>query len=217
MGITQLKDIKEGGVVIKCKTKEEQEKIKKAAEKKLIKNYQITAPGLKNPSIKIVDIEEHYEKEDLLDCIKKQNINIQHDLFEMEIKVFKKMKTKYMAIVECDPITFKKMLAENSVYINWSRCRIFEYIGVYRCFKCGGFNHHAEKCEREEKCLKCCGVEHKTEDCNSDTLKCANCVEVNSKFNLNLNTQHSIFNTSCAVYLKKLETEKQKIKQVSNE
>ena len=67
VGITQLKDIKEGGVVIKCKSKEEQEKIKKAAEKKLTKNYQITAPELKNPCIKIVDIEENYEKDDLLE------------------------------------------------------------------------------------------------------------------------------------------------------
>lgn len=56
-----MKDIKDGGVVIKCKNKDEQEKLKKAAEKKL-KNYQISAPELKNPCIKIIGIEEDYDK-----------------------------------------------------------------------------------------------------------------------------------------------------------
>ena len=106
----------------------------------------------------------------------------------MEVRVFKKKRTKYMAIVVCDPLTFKKTLDEKNLYINWSRCRVFEYISVFRCFKCGGFNHHAEKCDREAKCLKCCGNDHKREDCESDIMKCTNCVEVNSKFNLNLNT-----------------------------
>lgn len=217
VGITQIKDIRDGGVVIKCKTKEEQEKIKKAAEKKLIKNYQITAPILKNPSIKVVDIEENYEHEEFIDYLRKQNANLQHDAFKMEVKVFKKMKTKYMAIVECDPITFKNLLEEKYLYINWSRCRVFEYVSVYRCFKCGGFNHHAGKCTTEEKCLKCAEKGHKTDHCNSNDVKCANCLEVKLKSNFDVNVNHSTFDVMCPVYLKQMQTEKQKIKQYFDE
>lgn len=47
VGITQIKNIKDGGVPIKCKRKEETDKVKKAAEKKLGKNYQIKTPELK--------------------------------------------------------------------------------------------------------------------------------------------------------------------------
>lgn len=35
VGITQIRNVRDGGVLIKCKTKEEIEKVKKAAEKKL--------------------------------------------------------------------------------------------------------------------------------------------------------------------------------------
>lgn len=214
VGITQIKDIKEGGVVIKCKNKEEQDKLKKAAEKKLTKNYQITAPELKNPCIKIVDIEEDYQNEDLLNYIKRQNLNVQHDSLHMEVKVFKKMKKNYMAIVECDPVTQKMILDEKFVYINWSRCRVFEYISVFRCFRCGGFNHHAENCETEEKCLKCSGSNHNSENCENE-MKCPNCLEVNNKFKLDLNVHHYVFDNSCPVYLKKVELARQKIKQLS--
>ena len=50
VGITQIKDTKEG-VLLKCKSKEEIEKIKLEAEKKLKKNYEIITPKQKkNPN-----------------------------------------------------------------------------------------------------------------------------------------------------------------------
>lgn len=215
VGITQIKDIKEGGVVIKCKTKDEQEKIKKAAEKKLTKNYQITAPDLKNPCIKVVDIDEKYENEDLLNYIIKQNTYLNHDEMKMDVKIIKQMKKNYMAIIECDPLTCQMILKEQHLYINWSRCRVFEYVSVFRCFKCGGFNHHAENCSIGDKCLNCSKSDHKQEECVNDVI-CANCVEVNQKFKLDLNINHFIFDKSCPVYLKKVEKEKQKVKQINS-
>ncbi|KAJ8954717.1 hypothetical protein NQ318_011410 [Aromia moschata] len=127
VGMAEMRNIKEGGVVIKCKTKEEKEIIKKAAEKKLNKNYEIKIPNLKNPCVKIVDIEDEYEPDDLLNLIKKQNISIFHENSVLQVKVIKKMKTKFMAIIECDPDSFKKIMDQNAIFIDWAKCRVFEY------------------------------------------------------------------------------------------
>lgn len=216
VGITQLKDIKEGGVVIKCKSKEEQEKIKKAAEKKLPKTYQINAPELKNPCIKVVDIEDNLSVEDVINNIKKQNTCILHDHTDIKVKVMKKMKTKYMAIIECDPLTYTKILEEKYLYIDWARCRVFDYVNVFRCFKCAGFNHSMENCECEIRCLKCAS-NHDTENCTSDFVKCANCIEAKDKLKVDIDFNHSIYDITCPVYLKRIEGQRKKIRYLSNE
>lgn len=214
VGITELKSIKEGGVVIKCKNKEEQEKIKKAAEKKLTKHYQIKAPELKNPCIKITDIEDKLTADELINCIKKQNIFLQEtENNNLVIRAIKKMRTNYMAIIECDPISFKKILAEGCLCINWSRCRVFEYVSIFRCFKCAGFDHHADKCSSDPKCLNCGESNHATDKCEKEYSKCVNCIESNTRLNLSLDTSHNVYDKNCPVYLKKVQIQKQKIKQ----
>lgn len=215
VGITELKNIKEGGVVIKCKSKEEQEIIKKAAEKKLNKNYEIKAPNLKNPCIKVVDIDDNLSGDELLKLIKKQNTSVLHDNSELRVKVIKKMKTKFMAIIESDPNTFKKIMDQNYLFIDWSKCRVFEYVSVYRCFKCGGFDHHIESCKSQTKCLKCTSLDHITENCESNTPKCYNCIEIKQKLKIEIDVNHSIFDITCPVYLRKVENQKKKINNTS--
>ena len=215
VGIQHIKEVKEGGVVIKCKSKEEVEKIKNAAERNLKKNYEINTPQQKNPKIKIVDIENNMDKQKLENCMIKQNAFIKHDDLYINVKVIKKMKTKFMAIVECDPITFQKIIDRGKLGIDWSMCRVFEYISVFRCFKCGDFDHRAKECDSESACLKCSKTDHLMEACVSETIECLNCIRANKKFRLSLKTDHSLFDNSCPSYLRKVEIIKRKIKTIS--
>lgn len=217
VGITQLKETREGGVLIKCQNKIEQEKIQKIAEKKLSRQYQVKAPELKNPCIKIVDITENVTQEELINCIQKQNNFVNHDQLNISVKVIKKMKKNYMAIIECDPLTSKKILDENSLFINWDLCRVFEYISVHRCFKCAGFNHNFDSCNRDPRCLICAEEGHSSDSCDKECVKCFNCIEAKAKLNLDINVEHSIYDVNCPVYLKKINFQKQKIKSTNNE
>lgn len=214
VGITQIRDTREGGVLIKCKSKEEVEKIKSAAEKKLKKSYEIKTPEQKNPRIKIVDLEEALDKEVLEDAILKQNSFLNHDDVLLDIKVVRKMKSRYMAIAECDPLTSYKILNHGKLSIGWSICRVFEYIPVFRCFNCGDYDHKASECQRDEKCLKCASKDHKTDSCESDHYNCCNCIAANDKLKLNLKTDHTVFDISCPVFLRKIDALKRKIKVV---
>lgn len=206
VGIAGIRSVKDGGILIKCSSKDEVMKIKNVAEKKLGKNYKVNTPELRTPSIKIVDIDRQMDNDELVNSIKKQNLFLNHELLSLKVKVMKKMKTKWMAILECDPESFQKIMAEKSLYIEWSRCRVFEYFNVFRCFKCGGFGHRAEVCENL-RCPKCAKLlsEHCDDDCNKETPKCFNCMDTNVTLKMNLNTNHSIYDLNCPVLLKKIE------------
>lgn len=153
VGIREIRNTREGGVVIKCDSRSEIEKVKSVVEKKLSKTYNISAQNLKNPSVKIVDIEKEMSSEELILFLKKQNYFLNHEKLTLSVKILKKMRTKFMAIVECDPESFRRIMKEGFLYVDWARCRVFEYVSVYRCFKCGSFGHKKDQCKIESICL----------------------------------------------------------------
>ncbi|KAK9737900.1 hypothetical protein QE152_g10327 [Popillia japonica] len=159
VGIVGFKGTKSGGVVIECKSKEDSEKLKNAADKKIKKKYNIKVPELVNPSVKILDIEDSFTEKELEDYILKQNAFLKHEdlvlkikisrkmktKYMLKIKISRKMKTKYMAVMEVDPLTHTRILNEGKLSIGWSTCRVFDYIRVFRCFRCWGFDHRASE------------------------------------------------------------------------
>ncbi|KAK9745555.1 hypothetical protein QE152_g6830 [Popillia japonica] len=182
--MVQIKNIKDGGVIIKCRNKEDSSKIKDAAEKKLKKKYDIKVPRLLNPCIKILDIEENMEENELIACIKKQNPFIQHENFTITVKALKKMKTKSMSIIEVDPVTYTKIISEGKLSIGWNICRVFEYVNVFH---------------------------HETDACASDSWKCINCLDANQDLKLDFALNHSPFDISCPCLKRKIELQKRKI------
>lgn len=212
VGIKQIKEIKDGGILIKCNTKDEINKIRAEADKKLHENYSIKTPTQKNPKIKIVDINEQMSDETILSSILSQNEFLNHVDTSLKVIISKRMKTKYMAIIECDPISFNLIINKERLCVGWSVCRVFEYVSVLRCFKCGAYDHKASVCEAKEKCLKCLKVGHSTKDCDSDCVSCSNCIAVNTKYSLNLKIDHNIFDINCPSYQKRIGFERRKIR-----
>lgn len=211
VGIVQMKNIKDGGIVIKCKNKEDSAKIKDAAEKKLKKKYSIKLPELVNPCLKVIGIDDDLEADELKACILKQNQIVQDEKSILNIKVLKKMKTKKMAIIETDPGTFAFIMNHGKLSIGWSICRVFEYVNIFRCYKCAGFGHMAKDCTEDVKCWKCAASDHAGEDCSSELWKCVNCVQANDSFKFNLSVNHSPFDSECPCLQRKINNVKRKI------
>lgn len=114
------------------------------------------------------------------------------------------MRTKYFAILECDPSTHSRIMGrtEKHLAIGFVLCPVFDYVPVLRCFRCCLFGHVASKCQGEEVCGKCMSREHSTGDCISDVNRCVNCATANSKYNLQLNDRHTVFDSKCPTYEK---------------
>jgi len=53
-----------------------------------------------------------------------------------------------MIIAEVDVKTHDVMLEEEKVKIGWNICRVINYIGILRCFKCCGYYHFAKDCKK---------------------------------------------------------------------
>ena len=137
-----------------------------------------------------------------------------HDKIELKVLAFKRMKTRYMAIIECDPTTWKLVMKEGKLCIGWSAsCRVFDYLRLFRCYKCAGFGHKAADCEVGVLCIKCGAADHLKDACNSEEVKCVNCLDSNRKLNLSLAACHSAFDAkNCPVLQRRLNSEKHKIK-----
>jgi hypothetical protein len=138
-----------------------------------------------------------------------QNLCLKGGFKSFKLIVCKKMINKYMAIVEMDGDSFKKIMTLKTVSIGFDRCSIFEYFKVTRYFGCGGYNHIIANCKEEKLCLKCGENTHSDVDC-LNPAKCVNCERVNKLHNLNLGTSHLCYDVNCELW--KHQVEKRSIK-----
>lgn len=180
---------------------------------KELKQYNVSTRSARNPCVKVVDIGDDYTDENILkNCILKQNSYLMHDQFDMKIRTVKKMKHNFMAIIECDPVTFNRVMENSRLSVGWSVCRVFEYVNLLRCFNCGGFNHKAGDCKSAVTCATCKSTEHKTEECEKFGKKCGNCMLANDRLDLGLDINHLVFDLECPCYQKQILRERQHIR-----
>ncbi|KAK9882899.1 hypothetical protein WA026_023698 [Henosepilachna vigintioctopunctata] len=105
----------------------------------------------------------------------------------------------------------KKRREKNLSALKYDTLHVFEHINVVRCFKCGGFDHIAKKCDEKQICLKCGSVNHTSTNCNIDAAKCNNCLSYNKKFGLRLQVNHHTFDRNCEILMRKIENKKRYI------
>jgi hypothetical protein len=211
IGIQGVKTISRGGIIVTCKNKEDNERLTKEFAEKLGKNYDVKKGEFKNPRIKIVDMMEELGEEELTSSIKNQNqeLNI-NDVIKV-VKIWKSNSNKFNAILEVYGESYERIMKKGKININWDRCRVFEDIPVFRCYKCYGYNHKAAVCRNQQCCQKCGEEGHKREECKGSAPKCNNCVSKNNKLNMNLDTNHGPLDSECGVYKRQLQLARNKI------
>jgi hypothetical protein len=209
--ISSFRSGPKGAVVIGCKSTEDRDKLKKDAENKLGEKYEINIPQLKNPRLKIFGLSEKYESAQLIGLIRKQNHEI-NDTAIIEVRKNEKVKNRniFVAVLEVDAETFRKLMSVGKINIGWDRCPVFEDISVDRCFKCEGYFHKSAKCTNKVACPICAG-EHLLKDCKSKTRCCINCVKANENLKLSLNTSHAAWSRDCSVLIRKMDSEQKRI------
>lgn len=207
--LSKIQSMKNGGLIISCHNEDDKTKLKKVTEEKLGNQYEIIEPEEKRPMLKIVGLDEEYNEEMFNDMLKRNNKCITEDSL-IKLITMKKMKTRYLAIIECDKKTYYAVLNTGMLCVNYSICSVYEHYNVRRCYKCSGFQHSFGKCTKPQVCLKCGSSQHLANEnvCDPTFIVCPNCDEVNVKFNLNLDTKHCPFDRNCPIFLKKIESEK---------
>lgn len=136
---------------MQCRNKEACELVQKKVAEQIGDEYETEKTKDKREIkkiFKIVGLTERLSSERLVECITKQNSICEGKEFEV-IKIFDNLSRReecFNALVETDVETFKNILKRKRLNIEWDSCVTMEYVRVYRCFKCLGFNHKASEC-----------------------------------------------------------------------
>lgn len=121
----KVKKIKEGGILISCNNREDVIKLHNASKEKLSTDYTIRKRDLKNSEIKIVGLSNEISENNLKCCILKQNPSI-GTIETCKMLTCKKMKNKFMAIFEVDPMSFDGFMKLEQLNVKWHSCKVLQ-------------------------------------------------------------------------------------------
>ena len=207
IGVTKVKKLAEGKIVVGCPTEEEVKKLKNKIENKIGNEYEVMDPKLKKPKIKIVGIErEEIQCEDrmVLDKIIKQNElnNVRIDRhFKMLHKSDNKSKQQQSIIVEIDPETHAEFIRAEKIKLGWRICPVFDFISIIRCYKYWRYGHMMKNYKSELKC-KNCGEEHRENECKETSSKCVNCLNaIKNRSYIDVDVNHQAIDRKCPIYV----------------
>lgn len=213
VNVCNTRNARDGGIVLCCNNTTDTMRVKEIVREKLGDAYEVTLPPVKNPRLRITNINIEIPNNLIIEELKKHNELIKDA--EMKLVTVIPRKSGHSVsndvIVEVKCEVYKKLLHIGVLRLPWKECRVLQHLYVKRCFKCCGFSHTAQQCQQNnQSCSKCAG-NHKFDSCRSRTMRCINCKVANEKFGLTLNTEHHAWSKDCKVLSRRMQTIREKI------
>lgn len=178
MGKHNIADIiipKPNRIIVKMKTPESLEGLKKAIDKETGLNSLANIRVGKTRKKRLILFGA---PDDITDMEFKREIESIEEIKSHEIDVVKNVPNRNGSknyIIDVDNFTKSVLLDKQRVIINYNRVRIQKYISINRCYKCQQFGHVANNCRNPVRCGGC-GEVHDTRNCKeSDKECCINC------------------------------------------
>nr|CAI5829077.1 unnamed protein product [Callosobruchus analis] len=199
---SQVKNIKNGGILNKCDGPDDANKLKELAALHLSEEYEVKELKRYNPRLKIVGMSHCIDKDELCAKLRSQNHVFQEvsECNVLKIWPTKKSASVFQTILDVDCTTYSSVLDQGNVLVNLDSCAVYGADILKLCFKCCGLDHYAKNCKSSHQfCVKC-SLDHKISECQSVNLNCINC------FNARLSkTDHAAWDIEqCTVYKNKL-------------
>lgn len=203
ININRIKHIKDGGLVVGCKTTEEVSKFKDIIEQKMSSGYDIREVKGLHPRVRIVGLSQTLNTDTLLKLVRKQNNEIFDD--NSECTVTKLWQTKnnnhlYQAVLQLDIATYNKVINNGYLLVGLDLCKVYDAIDILRCFNCNGFNHSKNVCKKELTCPNC-SLNHAKELCKAVNYKCINCINLKESKKVDIDIDHAAWDhVKCQSY-----------------
>ena len=207
VGITSLKLLRDGRVMIEANSKKDIEILGNKIEETCGAELEVNIQKRRNPRLVLLSIPEGINLDNAEETLAKQNPEL--DIKEGDIRAkfcyTTKRETRNL-VIEVDPGTRRKLM-QARIKLGWVICRADDYIVAKRCFRCSRFNHNFRDCRGEEACPLCTGS-HKLRDCTAtkSEYRCINCSVYNRhRPNIQINRAHSSLDKTCPSLLAVLE------------
>lgn len=163
--------------------------------------FTVERPKTVLPKIVIYDVPNDTSEDEAKSCIITQNPHRRPevDATQKGFKIVKKMAVRDRKVerwvVECTPEVRDWLTSEGRIYVDWSLCRVKDFLSVTRCYNCQGYGHPSRFCKGKRTCGHCSG-DQDLKDCGSrnDAFPCPAC----AKFGRNL--MHGVNDPNCPVY-----------------
>lgn len=163
--------------------------------------FMVERPKTVLPKVMVYDVPNEISEEEVKTCIITQNPSRrpEADAALRGMRIVKKMAVRDRKVehwvLECTPEVRDWLTSEGRIYIDWSSCRVKDFLSVTRCYNCQGYGHPSRFCKGKRTCGHCSG-DHDRKDCESrnDAFPCPAC----AKFGRNL--MHEVTDPNCPVY-----------------
>lgn len=188
--LAKVKHIRNGGILVSCRDKENTQKFMKMAEENMPESYEVKVSRGISPRIRVVGMNKKYSENELLEIIRKNNsfiIGGESEISVVNVTPTKKNDKVFQAVLELDRITYERVVKVGNLFIGYDSCHIFDALEVYRCFNCNEYNHSSRSCVKSRSCPKC-GDDHSIKECQSSAFNCPNCLKINDK---NISVNHA--------------------------
>lgn len=205
INVSKVKNVSNGGLIISCNSVEESLKFKKLATEKMTDKYEIKEAGKLHPRIKVVGITEKHDEASILHLLTNQNKHVfdnKSSVKLISLKTLRSTNNVYQAVLQVDGNSYHAAMNSGQLAIGYDFCTVYDALEVRRCYKCCGFNHLSNNCNKKLACLKC-SEEHDHKTCRNQN-KCVNCLNA-SKNKPGLDVNHSAWDRCCPIYKEKVE------------
>lgn len=205
INVCSTRNVRDGGVVLRCENPADTMKVKQMVNDKLGDKYEVTLPKIKNPRLRVTNVDAEIEKDSILNELKKHNDQLKNAELSLVTVINRKRNNHAYndVVIEMKADLYKAVLEKGSLKLPWRECRVYEHIHLKRCFKCCGYSHKSNECKHDQKCSRCAGS-HKYSDCKNSNLCCVNCKFANDKYNMNIDTNHHAWSKDCPVYKRRV-------------
>lgn len=200
--------MQKGGVAIEAGTTKTVVKIREAAKKG--KSIKCVEPTRLKPRVQVYDVDTEISEEEFVKCLFRQNLE-DNGFTEKEVtegvrvcfKTGKRDRDVYNVVLECAPKIRNELISKGRIYVEFPSCRVVDFLGVSRCFKCQGYGHVEKYCTNTGPtvCSHCGGEGHSFQGCSKkeEEAVCVVCKAAKKASNDRGGTK------SCPIYMNAVE------------
>lgn len=206
--IDGIRRIGKGGVALQTENKKQLAQLAKVLEKEGLKTKK---PSRLRPNIIIYDVPDEIKKEDLNAAIRSQNYpEVDQSFFDERVKpafgIRRKGRNTTNWVMEVDPYVRAGILELGKLYIDFSSCKVEDYVRITRCYNCQQFGHTTKNCKNTKTCSICAAENHSHRECKIPENKavCKNCKMFNRPHN------HSVRSIECPYYQQLIKKKKER-------